>query len=423
MKIVADLHIHSKYSRATSTALDLANLEKWARIKGLSLLGTGDFTHPKWITELKSNLTEKDGILFTKTGFPFILQTEISLMYSQEGRGRKVHLVVLAPNFEVVGQITEHLKKYGRIDYDGRPIFGIPCPDFAESMHSISEQIEIIPAHAWTPWFGVFGSKSGFDSIKEAFGSAEKYIHAIETGMSSDPEMNWRLSALDKYQILSSSDAHSFWPWRIGREATIFDTEISYKAILNAIRTGQGIAGTVETWPEYGKYHYDGHRLCNVCFSPQESLKYNNICPRCRRPLTIGVEARVEELADRERGYRPKNRPDFKKLVPLSEIIAATIGAASPSSKKVFELFNKLIQNKSEFEILLDLPKTELIKIVPEKIADNIIRNREAKIKVQPGYDGVYGYVVLDEKAVEIQTQQNDNNENYASPQKSLMDY
>jgi len=265
MKISADLQIHSRYSRATSTALTLPNIEKWARIKGLNLLGTGDFTHPKWLAELKEYLQEDGaGILTSKTGFKFVLQGEISNIFTQDGKGRRVHTLLLAKDFGTVQQINEKLLKKGRLDYDGRPIFGFTCIELVEMMRDISDDIEITPAHAWTPWYGIFGSMSGFDSVEECFKDQAKHIYSIETGLSSDPAMNWRLSKLDKYTLLSSSDAHSFWPWRLGRECNVLDIDLTYDNLIKAIRTRKGFVETIEVDPNYGKYHYDGHRNCNV---------------------------------------------------------------------------------------------------------------------------------------------------------------
>ena len=402
MKIIADLHIHSRFSRATSKSLTIQNLEKWARIKGLTLLGTGDFTHPEWIAELKKELVEDGtGILKTKTGFPFVLSTEISLMYSQGNRGRKVHNVVLAPNFGVVKQITDYLLTKGRVDYDGRPIFGIKAPEFTENLMQISDKIEIIPAHIWTPWFGMLGSKSGFDSVEEAFQDQSKHIHALETGLSSDPAMNWRLSKLDKYQLVSFSDAHSFWPWRIGREATVFDTELTYDALIKALRTGENLTGTIEVDPNYGKYHLDGHRDCGVCLEPKDSLKTNKICPACGKLMTIGVLHRVEELADRPDGYKPKDKPDFKALMPLSELIATSLNTKQLYGKKVFEIYNKLISKfNSEFAILLEAPEEKLKELVSEQLTKLILDNRTGKIKIKPGYDGVYGEALLEGREI-----------------------
>jgi uncharacterized protein (TIGR00375 family) len=399
MKLIADLQIHSRFSRATSSAITIQNLEKYARLKGLNLLGTGDFTHPKWLAELKSELKEDgSGILTSKSGFNFVLQGEISNIYTQDGKARRIHNLLLARNFEIVEQINQALLKKGRLDYDGRPMFGFSCIELVEMMKQIDDDIEIIPAHAWTPWYGIFGSMSGFDSVEECFKEYSHKIHAIETGLSSDPTMNWRLSSLDKYTLLSSSDAHSFWPWRLGREANVFDIGLSYDALLEAIRKRKGFAETIEMWPHEGKYHYTGHRSCSVCLSPTEALKLKNICPKCRRPLTIGVAQRVELLADREEGFVPKDSVPFRNLIPLSEVIAGTIGE-KVESKKVWEEYYKLANNfENEFEILLNAEEKELKKITTEKIAENIIRNRNQKIPFKPGYDGVYGIPIFNEE-------------------------
>ncbi len=394
MQVISDLHIHSRFSRATSKDLTIPNLEKWAKVKGLNLIGTGDFCHPEWIKEIKQ-LEEDQGILKTSSGFPFILSNEICLMYT-EGKGRRVHLVLLAPSLDVVDQITDYLKSKGRIDYDGRPIFKIPCPEFTENLMKISKDIEIIPAHAWTSWFGIFGSATEFNSMEEAFHDQVKNIHSFETGMSSDPEMNWRLSMLDKFSILSFSDIHSFWPWRLGREATTFDiNQLNYKNIINSIRENN-IAFTIETPPSYGKYHFDGHRLCNFSCSPEEAKKRNNICPVCKKKLTIGVLNRVEELADRSEGFKKENAKKFYSLLPLHELLALVFGT-SLSTQKVWKEYNQLI-NKfgNELNILLNVSKEDLAKTTTDKITNLILRNREGKIQVTPGYDGEYGKAVLE---------------------------
>jgi uncharacterized protein (TIGR00375 family) len=402
MRVIADLHIHSRFSRACSKQTDIPNLEKYAKLKGLGLLGTGDFQHPKWGPELKQELTEipGTGVYQTKTGFPFIHQTEISLVYTDAGKGRRVHHVVLAPSREVVDQITEALSKKGRIDYDGRPIFNISSAAFVEMLQSISPDIEVIPAHAWTPWFGVFGDKSGYDSLKDCFHDQTKNIHAIETGISSDPAMNRRLSQLDNINIVSFSDMHSFWPWRIGREATIFDLkELTYKNILKAIRTGEGLAGTIEFFPEEGKYHYDGHRVCNVVMSPSEANKVNKICPVCKKELTIGVAHRVEELADRKEDEKLPNLKQFYRIIPLSELISAAIGSPV-ASKKTFQAYYDLVGKfANEFAVLLDATEDELKKATDAKIVELIMRNRKQEIKWHPGYDGEYGHPIFDENA------------------------
>ncbi len=397
--IIADLHIHSRFSRATSKQINIENLERYARIKGLDLLGTGDFQHPLWFKEL-NELEERDGILYTKTSFPFLWQTEISLMYTEGGKGRRIHYVLLAPNKEVVKQIISFLSSKGRLDYDGRPIFGFSSIELVDEMMKIDRTIEIIPAHVWTPWFGIFGSKSGFNSLKEAFQEKEKEIHAIETGMSSDPEMNWHLSQLNNKTIVSFSDSHSFWPWRIGREATIFNLKkenLTYKKIIEQIRNNE-IIGTIETHPEYGKYHYDGHRLCNFSCSPKKTKELNSICPVCKKPLTIGVENRVEELTD-QKPEQHKNRKPYYKLLPLHELIS--LAKSSPlSSKKTWSIYNKLIEKfGNEFNILLSVSEEDLLKELEKEqlIANLIIKNRENKIKVKPGYDGTYGTPILSE--------------------------
>ncbi|MBI2652167.1 DNA helicase UvrD, partial [Candidatus Woesearchaeota archaeon] len=331
-------------------------------------------------------------------GFHFVLQGEISNIYTQDGKSRRIHTLLLAKNFEIVEQINNALLKKGRLDYDGRPIFGFSCVELVEMMKEIDEGIEIIPAHAWTPWYGIFGSMSGFDSVEECFKEQSKHIYAIETGLSSDPSMNWRLSQLDKYTLLSSSDAHSFWPWRLGRECNVFDIDWSYNDLLQAIRKRKNFVETIEMWPHEGKYHYTGHRNCDVVLSPKEALKLRDICPVCKSKLTVGVAERVEELADREEGFVPKNAVPFKNLIPLSEVIAGTTGHAV-SSKQVWEEYHKLI-NKfgNEFAVVLDADEKELQKITTERIANNIIRNRFQKIPFKPGYDGVYGIPMFDDK-------------------------
>jgi uncharacterized protein (TIGR00375 family) len=418
--VFADLHIHSRYSRACSKDITLENLVKWAKIKGLGLLGTGDFTHPFWLKDIREKLVDKQGLYYLQDvrdasknsisehpkvannderlfGFPFILTGEISLIYTQGGKGRRVHLVVLAPSLEVVDKINAYLDKKGRRDYDGRPIFKISCEEFTKEMLRISGDIELIPAHAWTPYFGIFGSMSGFDSLKEAFGEQIGNIHAIETGMSSDPLMNWHISELNSRTIVSFSDSHSFWPWRIGREATIFSQVESYDDVISAIRNNK-ILGTVETDPSYGKYHWDGHANCNFSCPPGECKKINYICPVCHRQLTIGVENRVERLTDQDI-EKNLNRKKYYKLLPLHELIALA-KASTLASKKTWLAYNNLIEKfGNEFNILLDVSKTDLIKALPQDnlLADLIIQNREGKIKVKPGYDGVYGIPLLSE--------------------------
>lgn len=395
--IIADLQIHSRYARACSTQINIENLEKWARIKGIDLLGCADFQHPLWNKEIKEKLTEdENGILWTKTKFPFIWQTEISLMYSQGGKGRRIHFLIYSPNKEVSDQIIEALGKKGRLDYDGRPIFGFSAIELVDMMMNISKDIEIIPAHCLTPWFGLFGSNSGFDSIKECFQEKSNHIHAIETGMSADPPMLWRLG--ENVNLVSFSDAHSFWPWRLGRECTVFDTNLSYKEIINAIRTGDNLKETIEVNPSYGKYHYDGHRLCNFSLSPDKTKKLNGICHVCKKRLTIGVQYRIEELAKHEDGYKPENAKPFKSLIPLSELIAAVYNYKQLSGKNVWQIYNKLTGRfRSEFNVMLNASEKELLEVSDKKLVNLILLNREGKLKIKPGYDGVYGQIILNE--------------------------
>jgi len=400
--MIADLHIHSRFSRACSKNINFENLVKWAKIKGIDLLGTGDFTHPIWINEIKEKLVEKNGLYYYQD-FPFIITGEISLIYTQE-RGRRIHLVLLVPSIEIAEKINSYFDTKGRRDYDGRPIFKIPGDEFVKEMMKISTDIEIIPAHIWTPWFGVFGSMSGFDSLRECFKEQFKNIHAIETGISSDPEMNWRIKELEDKSIISFSDAHSFWPFRLGREATIFKKVISYREIIKQIRENDFL-GTIETEPAYGKYHWDGHRVCNFSCSPEKTKELNGICPVCKKSLIIGVENRVEQLANNPEGFKSKNAKPFYKLLPLHEIISLAYGF-NMQSGKVWNVYNSLIKSfGNEFNILLDVSKENLIKAnvdtptgTSDKLIDLILKNREQKIKVKPGYDGVYGQALLGEK-------------------------
>ena len=401
MKIFADLHIHSRFSRATSKEINLKNLSKYAKIKGLNLLGCGDFTHPVWFKELKESLNPLGNGIYEYDGTYFILTSEVSSVYEQEGKTRKIHNLILSPSFEIVEQINDFFLKRGYdLGSDGRLTIDIPCPELVEKIKEIDNKNEIIPCHIWTPWFSLFGSNSGFNSVKECFQDQEKHIFALETGLSSDPEMNWRLSQLDKYILVSNSDSHSYYPWRIGREANVFDCDLDYNEIIKAMKekNSKKFLFTIEVDPSYGKYHFDGHRKCGVRLSPKEALKLNNICPVCRRKLTIGVLHRVEELADREEGFVPKKAIPFKSLIPLSEIISHVLNTNDLYSRKVWEEYNKLINIGPEFEILLNTPKEKLLEITKKEIAELIIKIREGEVKIIPGYDGVYGKLVLNGK-------------------------
>ncbi|MBI2084944.1 MAG: DNA helicase UvrD [Candidatus Aenigmarchaeota archaeon] len=410
MKIIADLQIHSKYSRATSPQMNIHTLGKFAETKGLDILGTGDFTHPKHLEDLKSSLKEINGTgLFTdnKTKTAFMLTSEVSLIYYVNGVSKKVHNMIFAPSFEIVDQINEKLSRYGNLSADGRPILtNITCPEFTELVVSISKDAFIIPAHSFTPWFSIFGSKSGFNSVEECFQDQTKNIFAIETGLSADPAMCWNISSLDKFALISNSDAHSPWPWRLGREANVFDIENpTYNKIFDAIKNKdkEKFLYTIECDPNYGKYHLDGHKDCNVSLEPSETKKLNGICPRCKRGLTIGVLSRVEQLADRPVGFVPKNAIPFKTLLPLYEIISHVTGVNALYSKKVTEEHDKIIsQFGTELNVLMNVPENELKKITHEKIANAIIKSRNGELKFKPGYDGVYG-VPLFEGSFEMQ--------------------
>ncbi|MGV8152395.1 MAG: endonuclease Q family protein [Candidatus Nanoarchaeia archaeon] len=408
--LFADLHIHSRFSRACSKDLTIPNLVKWARIKGMGILGTGDFSHPIWISELKQVLKQESsqkGVYYyedSKGKFPFILTGEISLIYSQAGKGRKVHLVILVPNFETVDKINAYLDTLGRRDYDGRPIFGVPCPEFIKKLKEINEEIEIIPAHIYTPYFGVFGSKSGFNSLDEAFLDSRKYIHAIETGISSDPKMNWKIKDLENTSIVSFSDSHSYWPWRIGREATIFKLDnngkISYNEIIRQIRENDFI-GTIETDPAYGMYHFDGHKDCDFSCSFEETKKLNGKCPKCHKDLTIGVDNRVEELANQNSNHLKKKM--FYSILPLHEIISLASGLGM-NSKGVWKIYDELIKEfENELNILINVKKESMEKVIKNSsLIDLILKNREGKIKVKPGYDGKYGEAIVSEKQAKL---------------------
>jgi uncharacterized protein (TIGR00375 family) len=399
MRIIADLHVHSRYSRATSRDMEIPTIAQHARLKGINLVGTGDFTHPAYLAELKEQLEETGAGLLRLKGqggkTHFMLSTEVSNIYQLGGKLRKVHTLIFAPGFDLADRIGKKLDAYGKLESDGRPIFGFPTPDLVKMMKDISDDIVVIPAHAWTPWFSVFGSKSGFDSLDECFGDTRSAIFAIETGLSSDPEMNWRVSALDSVSLISNSDAHS--PKKLGREANVFDCELDYFRIFEAIREGdrRSFLFTIEFYPEEGKYHYDGHRNCGILFSPKESIKNNNRCPVCGKPLTIGVMHRVEQLADRPEGYTPPGSIPSRHLVPLAEIIASAYGQGV-ESKKVEEEYLRLINRlASEFEILLDVPEEDLRKATDPRISEGIIRVREGRLNITPGYDGVFGKIEI----------------------------
>lgn len=400
MRVIADLHFHSKYSRAVSPKMVIPEIITWANYKGLNLVGTCDFTHPLWFSDLKKYLEPMGNGLFKPKNAKspcFMLTTEVSSIYSQGGKGRRIHNLIFAPSFETVEKINQKLATIGNLYSDGRPILGLSAKDLVKLVLDIDPEVMVIPAHAWTPWFSLFGSKSGFNTIEECYGEMSKCIYAIETGLSSDPEMNWRLSNLDKITLISNSDSHSL-P-NLGREANIFNVEdenYDYNYICEIIKAKDPkyFPATVEFYPEEGIYHYDGHRNCNATrLHPSEAIKNKNICPVCHKPLTIGVLHRVEELADQPEGYIPKNFPASIHLVPLQEIIAESMGVTKTSTK-VQEEYLKIIQTVgNEFSILMDLSEQDLKSQMDSKIVDGIINVRKNRVKAIPGYDGVYGIV------------------------------
>lgn len=402
MKQVLDLHIHSKHSRACSKQLELEQIDRFCRLKGVDIIATGDFTFPAWFDDIQNKLVEEKGLYRLKDSnnkIKFILSTELALIYKQGDKTRRIHIVVLASSVAAVAKLNTYLENHGfNIRSDGRPILGMSAIELCKVLFNIDEKFMVIPAHIWTPWFAVFGSKSGFDSMEECFGEYTKYIYAYETGLSSDPEMNWRLSALDHLTLTSSSDAHSL-P-NIAREANVYDLdEISYYEIYRIIKEcdTKRILYTIEFYPEEGMYHYDGHRACGIRFKPEETKKHKGICPVCKKKLIIGVEYRVDELADRTLGFRPPNKPDFKKLVELDKIIAESMNIKSRSSQKVQFEYRRLLRqsNASELDILIDKNLKDLQSITLPEIVEGIKRVREGNLIVEPGFDGQYGTVKI----------------------------
>ena len=407
MKMIGDLHIHSRFSMATSREGTPENLDFWARKKGISLIGTGDFTHPVWREELKERLVsegnglyrlrdeyvKEDSRKFPGEGTRFVVSGEISSIYKKNGKTRKVHNVILLPSLEAADAMAQRLEKIGNIHSDGRPILGLDSHDLLEMMLDVCPEGILIPAHIWTPHFSVLGAKSGFDSVEECFEELTPYVHALETGLSSDPAMNWRISKLDRYQLVSNSDAHS--PSKLGREANLLDIDCSYEGLYQAIQTGQGLEGTVEFFPEEGKYHFDGHRKCGVSLSPVEAERMGGICPVCGKKLTMGVDHRVEQLADRAEGFVKKDGKKYESLVPLPEVISTCMGY-SAASKKVQGCFEQMIQTLgTEFDILRNVPSEDIKSCAGERIAEGIENVRTGNVKRIPGYDGEYGKIEL----------------------------
>ena len=399
MKIIADFHIHSKYSRATSPKMDLEHIFESAKEKGIIVVGTGDFTHPEWFNNLKNKLEPAEEGLYKLKGtdgsVKFVVTGEISNMYKRHGKGRRIHSLIILPSLESAEKINNILSLQGNIKSDGRPILGMDTEELLKIIIDVAPKALFIPAHCMAPWFGVFGSMSGFDSLEEAFGKNAKHIYAMETGLSADPRMIGRIPDGRKMTLISNSDAHS--PIKLGREVNVFDTKLSYSAIRNAIikKDKSKFLNTIEFFPQEGKYYYDGHRSCDVSMSPKQRKKVKGICPKCGRKLTVGVLSRVDELADRKDGFVPSGAIPYKSLVPLKEIIAEAIGIG-PKTKGVEKQYQMLIQKFSnEFNVLLDVPFEELSKFTLPKIAEGIKRVRSGKLIIEPGYDGKYGKVKI----------------------------
>lgn len=397
MRVVADLQLHSKYSMATSADMDLEHLAAGAAAKGLNLLGTGDFTHPKWLEELKRKLEPIAGEgLFTYQGMTWMLTGEVSTVYQQEGKTRKVHHLIYSPDFETVTQANGALAKHGNLASDGRPVLtGLDSAELVEILTGISSSIVVVPAHAWTPWFSVFGSKSGFDSLEDCYKDQSGKIFAIETGLSSDPAMNWRLSSLDKLALVSNSDAHSPNPWRLGREANVFELgRLGFGEVFDAVKSKDPnrFLFTIEVDPAYGKYHFSGHRKCGVSLSPADSIRLKDKCPKCGRKVTVGVLERVEELADRPVGYEPAGAIPFKSMLPLYEVISFATGVNRLYAKAVIDEQNKLIKAfGNELAVLLDAGEEELSRVTKPSVVKAIVALRTGGVEFEPGYDGAYG--------------------------------
>jgi uncharacterized protein (TIGR00375 family) len=412
VEYIADLHIHSYLSRATAKNLNLEYLNLWAKLKGITVVGTGDFTHPQWFSELSEKLEPaEDGLFSLKPEFAaetasmvpstcegpvrFVLSVEISSIYKKGGKTRKVHNVVLVPTLDAARKINQRLDQIGNIASDGRPILGLDSKALLEIILEVSDDAVLIPAHIWTPWFSVLGSKSGFDSIEACFEDLTPHIFAVETGLSSDPAMNWRVSSLDGLALVSNSDAHS--PGNLGREANLFDTELSYFSMMDALRTGDsnGFLGTLEYFAEEGKYHYDGHRKCGVRLSPAETVERQGLCPVCGKPVTVGVMYRVQALADREPGHKPKGGPTYKSLLPLTDVLSQVL-QVGPKSKKVGRVYRELLENIGpEFEILKNTPLGVFEKTGVPLLSEAVKRMRENRVRIAPGFDGEFGTVSL----------------------------
>ena len=404
----ADLHVHSKYSRATSRDADLENMALWAQRKGLSVVGTGDFTHPVWMQEIRDKLVPAEPGLFRlrddiqrevdqqvedacRAPVRFMLEVEISTIYKKGEKTRKIHHLIYAPDLQQADRIVERLDRIGNLKSDGRPILGLDSRDLLEITLDSGEDCYLVAAHIWTPWFAAMGSRSGFDSIDDCYGDLAEHIFAVETGLSSDPPMDWRLSCLDRFTLVSNSDAHS--PPKLGREACVFDTELDYFSMRRALETGDGYAGTLEFFPEEGKYHLDGHRKCGVRQTPGKTRTTAGRCPVCEKDLTVGVYHRVDQLADRPEGFVPDEPAPYRRLIPLPEVLSEILGFG-PKSKRVQQAWHEIIgQLGPELFILNDAPIEELRAAGDPFVAEAVERMRRGEVFTEAGYDGEYGVV------------------------------
>ncbi|MEO0094114.1 MAG: endonuclease Q family protein [candidate division WOR-3 bacterium] len=395
MEFIADFHIHSLFSRATSQDMVIPQIVASAQRKGIKLLGTGDFTHPKWLELLKKDLKPTGGGLFTCKDIYFILTAEVNNIYTKNAKLRRIHNIIFAPDFSDVERINKFLSRYGNLASDGRPTIALDSYQMLAKIKELAPRAFIVPSHIWTPWFSLYGSHSGFDSIEDCFGDLSHEIFALETGLSSDPAMNWRLSALDDYSLISNSDAHS--PSRLGREANVFDCDLTYDEIRTVLKTKdrKKFLYTIEFFPEEGKYHYDGHRNCKVRLSPKQSVLNNDLCPVCGRRLTIGVLHRVESLADRPEGFIPENAIPYKNLVPLEEIIAEALGVGRDTAAVRLKYENLVKNLGGEFTVLLSAPIEAIKQYSDERIALGVAKMRQGEITVIPGYDGVFGTIKI----------------------------
>ncbi len=410
MTFHADLHVHSLYSRATARTSDLAHLAAWAARKGIRVIGTGDFTHPAWLRQIRSRLVPAEPGLFTlrprassaamadvpascRGEVRFMLSVEIATIYRKDDRTRKVHHVVCVPDLAAARKVIRRLERIGNLAADGRPMLGLDSRDLLEIVLESSDDAFLFPAHIWTPWFAALGSKSGFDSIDECYGDLAGHVFAAETGLSSDPPMNWRVSSLDRFRLVSFSDAHS--PSKLGREATTFDTDVDFPSIRRALETGSGYAGTVEFFPEEGKYHLDGHRKCGVRLDPAQTRRASARCPSCGGPLTVGVMHRVEDLADRRRPRPPPTAGTVTSLVPLAEVLGECLGRG-PATKGVARAYDALIESVGpELHVLSEAPLEDIARASTPLVAEAISRLRSGTVIREPGYDGQYGRIRL----------------------------